>query len=199
VAFVLVMLAPSLCSAEWQIRPYLGIAFAGDTTIVDPELAVGKKHWVTGVSGTWLGNVLGVEADLSHLPGFFQTDEPVFSEEEGVAASSMTTLTGNVVLALPRKVSQYSLRPYVAGGGGLIRMYWEDARFPLVYRRTLAVLDVGGGVTGFLTDRVGVSWDLRYFRSVKGPADRGQSIGAEQMSFWRAMMGVAVRVGERTR
>ncbi len=195
---MLVVLAPSICRAEWQVRPYIGASFAGSTTIFDPEMATGKRHLVTGVSGTWLGSVFGVEADLSHLPGFFQTDEPVFQEQQGLTASSITTLTANVVVAVPRHVTQYSLRPYVAGGAGLMRMYWEDARFSLVYRRTLPVLDVGGGVTGFLTDDVGVSWDLRYFRTVKGPADRGQSIGAEQMSFWRAMMGVAIRVGGRT-
>ena len=32
----------------------------------------------------------------------------------------------------------------------------------------LPAIDVGGGVTGFVTNRVGVSWDVRYFRSVAG-------------------------------
>jgi len=58
----------------------------------------------------------------------------------------------------------------------------------------LAVVDVGGGVTGFITDRVGINWDVRRFGS-EGGTDRMQatSIGAEQLSFWRATMAVVFR------
>ena len=32
--------------------------------------------------------------------------------------------------------------------------------------RSLVGINVGGGAMGFLTERVGVRWDVRYFRSV---------------------------------
>ena len=46
--------------------------------------------------------------------------------------------------------------------------------------RTLAALDIGGGVTGFFTNRVGVSWDVRYFRSLGAGDNNGISFGNEQ-------------------
>jgi len=59
---------------------------------------------------------------------------------------------------------------------------------------SLPAIDVGGGATGFLTERVGLSWDIRYFRTVSGKAEgNGLSVGAEQLSFWRASMALAIR------
>ncbi|HEX7087104.1 MAG TPA: outer membrane beta-barrel protein [Vicinamibacterales bacterium] len=187
----LVLACPAAARAEWQIRPYLGIAFGGETTILDLEFAADNRHLVTGVSGTLLGEWLGVEGDLAVAPKFFQAVGPSL-----VLSSRVTTLTGNVVVALPRRISQYGLRPYVVAGGGLMHVYWESSPAPvLLYRRTLPALDVGAGVTGFLNDRVGVSWDVRYIRSLTGP-DEGLSIGGpEELSFWRGLMGVVVRVG----
>ena len=57
------------------------------------------------------------------------------------------------------------------------------------------VVVIGGGATGFLTDRIGLNWDVRYFRSVGGKEGTGLSFGKEQISFWRASMGVAIRLG----
>jgi hypothetical protein len=57
---------------------------------------------------------------------------------------------------------------------------------------TLPALDLGGGVTGFLTDRIGVSWDVRHFSSFGGKT-RGLSFGREQLSFWRANMALVFR------
>ena len=59
--------------------------------------------------------------------------------------------------------------------------------------RTLPAMDFGGGVTGFLTDRIGLSWEARYFRSTSGGTE-GVSLGPERLSFWRASMAVAVRL-----
>lgn len=188
-ALTLVLLVPAVCSAEWQIRPYLGMAFGAETSIIDPELATGKRHLTTGVSGTLLGDVLGLEADFGYTSKFFQTVGPSL-----VVSSRVTTLTGSVVVALPKRVYRYGLRPYAVAGGGLMHVYWEGSPPLPLYRRTLPVLDIGGGVTGFLNDRVGVSWDVRYFKSLEGP-DEGLSIGPEELSFWRALMGVAIRVG----
>jgi hypothetical protein len=46
------------------------------------------------------------------------------------------------------------------------------------------------GVTGFLSDRFGVSWDVRRFRSVGGQ-DPGSD--GPRLSFWRANMALAIR------
>jgi hypothetical protein len=81
------------------------------------------------------------------------------------------------------------------GGGGVVRANIDHELDTLSIQTSLRVLDFGGGATGFLTDRVGVNWDVRYFRSVGGNEGTGLAFGKEQISFWRATMGVAIRLG----
>ncbi|MBI3490478.1 MAG: outer membrane beta-barrel protein [Acidobacteria bacterium] len=176
-------------SAEWQIKPFLGTSFAGSTTFFDLDQGAGERHLAVGMTSVKLGEVFGVEADVAHVPGFFQSGGP-FSQL--VLGSSATTVTGNVVVALPRHLTEYTLRPYFVGGGGLMHARIDDARAILSVSSNLAAWDMGVGVTGFLSDRFGVSWDVRYFRSFGG-ADEGLSTGPEQLSFWRANMALAIR------
>ena len=49
---------------------------------------------VIGGNGALLGDVFGIEADFAWAPGFFQSgDEPL------VRGNSVTTLTGNAIIA----------------------------------------------------------------------------------------------------
>lgn len=187
-ALALVLASPAAAAAEWQLRPFIGFTFAGETTFIDLEQAAGGPNVLVGVDGVLLGDVFGLEVDLAHAPGFFQAgDRPL------VVSSRVTTLTGNIVVALPRRLAAYSLRPYLVGGGGLLRVRIDPGSV-LQVARSLAALDVGGGVTGFLTDEVGLNWDVRYFRSTGERGDsRGVSFGTERLSFWRANMAVAFR------
>ncbi|MGE5246693.1 MAG: outer membrane beta-barrel protein [Betaproteobacteria bacterium] len=181
------LLLPGRARAEWQLKPFLGLTFGGGTTFVDFDQAAGHPKLGIGVSGLAIGDVLGVEADFGHTPGFFQR-----GSQGLVADSGVTTLTGNVVAALPRRMSQYTLRPYVVGGAGLMHVTIDAKLGALTVARSLPALDLGGGVTGFLTDELGVSWEVRYFRSFRGQTG-GASIGPEQLSFWRANMALAIR------
>jgi len=62
------------------------------------------------------------------------------------------------------------------------------------HNRTLPALSLGGGVTGFLNNRVGLNWDIRRLSTFRGEGETvGSSFGEEQLSFWRATMGVALR------
>ncbi len=186
----MVLLWPGSASAEWQLRPFVGLTFGGGTTFVDLDGAAGDANPVFGASAVLLGEVLGVEADLGFAPGFFQS-----GPNSLVLKSGVTTLTGNLVVALPRRLAQYSLRPYFVGGGGLMRVNQETTTAGVLrVVRTLGAVDVGGGVTGSLNESVGVNWDLRYFRTAGGSSElRGVNFGAEHLSFWRATMGVAFR------
>jgi hypothetical protein len=185
---VLMVLLPAPAVAEWQVKPFLGITRGGSTTFVDFEQAAGTVNPMIGVSGLLLGDVMGFEADFGYGPGFFQT-----AGQNLVQRSSVTTLTGNVVVAMPRRLSEYTLRPYFVGGVGAMRVQIDDrGTLPAVSR--VAAVDVGGGVTGFLSDRVGLNWDVRRFWSVGGKDQRrGFSFGPEQLSFWRASMALAIR------
>jgi hypothetical protein len=191
-AFALLLMLPAEGLAEWQLKPFVGLDFGATTTFTDLDHVAGKPHVSFGVNGLVLGQVFGIEGEVSFAPGFFRA-----KKQQLVIGSSVTTATGNLVVAFPRRWSQYTLRPYVVGGGGLMHVHRDDVSGVLTFDSSLGTVDFGGGVTGFLTDRVGVSWDLRYFRSFGGDS-RGFSIGNEQMSYWRAMMAVAIRARKAT-
>jgi hypothetical protein len=59
-------------------------------------------------------------------------------------------------------------------------------------------MDLGGGVTGFLSKRIGVNWDIRYFRSGSKPDREGELQGPNledrRLSFWRFHTAVAIRL-----
>jgi hypothetical protein len=179
------LFVPARASAEWQIKPFLGVTFDAATTFTLGN-DVGHARKAVGVSGTLIGEIFGVEADIGHSPGFFGTYGGL------VLSSGVTTITGNVVVAVPRHLMRYTLRPYVVGGAGMMRVKIEDYA-AVLGGDNLPAVDFGGGVTGFLTNHVGVSWDVRYFRSLGGQPVAGVSIAPEQLSFWRANMALAIR------
>jgi len=190
---MLALLVP--CSArasnEWQIRPFVGVTFHGGTTLGNLDLAggAGDPHIVAGIGGALLGDVIGLEADFGHVPGFFGPGALHLVSQSGV-----TTFTGNVVIGIPRHMTTYTLRPYVVGGFGLVHASIDDLNDVFPVRKTLPAIDVGGGATGFLSNRIGLSWELRYFRSVGGSVDPlAISPLPEQLSFWRASMALVIR------
>jgi hypothetical protein len=186
-ALTLLMWGPVPASAEWQLRPFLGLTFGGSTTFFDLERAADNLNLVIGFNSVLLGELIGFDADVGYAPGFFQS-----GGQHLVTRSSATTVTGNVVVALPRRLTEFTLRPYFVGGAGLMQARINDPSKVLGVSSTLPALDLGGGVTGFLSDRIGVSWDVRHFRSFGGKA-RGLSFGREQLSFWRANMALVFR------
>src|SRR5438105_765782 len=106
-AVVLLACSAAPAAAEWQIKPFVGVTGGGETTLVDLEKAAGSPRFAFGVSGVLLGDVFGIESDLSRTPGFFQR-----GDQQLVVQSSVTTLTGNIVVAFPRHLTEYTLRPY---------------------------------------------------------------------------------------
>ena len=199
VVLMLLLTTPAVASAEWQIKPFVGVTFGGGTTFYDPEFAAGHPNVVFGASGMLLGEVFGIEADFGYAPGFFQRSSQGLALISGptmdlVADSGVTTLTGNVVVALPRHLAEYTLRPYFVGGAGLMHVRIDRPLGLLNVDESLEAMDLGGGVTGFLSKRIGVSWDVRYFRSINRTVQSGLSFGSEQLSFWRANMAVAIKL-----
>ena len=190
---VLLVGAPGTGWAEWQIKPYLGATFGGDTTfIANLDQAAGDRNLAVGVSGVLLSNMVGIEVDVARAPGYFQG-----RTQELVLESSLTTFTGNVMVTLPRDTRRYALSPYAVGGLGLVHVHADDLNHDFPLDRTLKAVDVGGGVTGFFTDRIGVNWDVRYLRSFGGETGTGTSLGQERLSFWRATMAVVIGSNRR--
>lgn len=196
IALVAAASATIHAQGEWQVKAFIGPVFGASTTILDLDEATGKAHATYGASFTELWEVFGVEAEIARTPGFFER-EP--TGRNLVLSSSLVSLTGSLVVALPRNIAGYGLRPYGVFGGGMLRAQYDDNLTLLPVSDTLGVIDFGGGVTGFLSRRIGVNWDLRRVESVGGyslkpaflflqrPDDR------EELSFWRATFAIAIR------
>ena len=180
--------AARVSAAEWQIKPFLGATYGGSATYIAVPPDGARAHLVFGASGMLLGEFLGVEGDVGHTSGFFQDANFPLVTDSGV-----TTTTGNVVVALPRHLAEYSLRPYLVGGAGVMHIEIDYQLLPSI-SSTLKTMDLGAGVTGFLTKHLGVTWDVRYFRTIDRTIETGQSVGSEHLSFWRANMALAIRL-----
>ncbi len=179
--------------ADWLITPWIGTAFAIDTTYLTLETgARDRRYGMFGVSGGWLGSqIFGVEGELALAPGFFEVDETGNPLEGLLQASSMTAVFGSVIAATPLSVSGDSLRPFLLAGLGWIDVTLDD-QLGLLTDGGSAGLQLGGGAIGFLTARVALRFDLRNVRTLS----RGTKLTGERgwtLSFWRASAGVAIR------
>ena len=179
--------------AEWLIKPFAAIKFVGSTNVPLAGPAGDKRKTHVGVSTAVLGEVFGFEIDVAYLPGYFQSAETAAT----IASSSLSTFTGNVMVALPRRMAEYTLRPYLVGGAGFFRRAISTTATGVFDgSKNLPAADVGGGVIGFVSPNVGVSWELRRLWALPAETEPGTTVGggsAEKISMWRANMALAIR------
>ncbi len=185
-----VLAAAPARAAERQLKPFFGATVGGSTTFVDPESASGTWNPVVGVSGVFLGEMFGAEVDVFDAPGFFET-----GDKELVRSSRVVGVTGNVIVAAPHRLTEYSLRPYLVAGVGVMHLNATTALGVFNLAATTPVFDIGAGAVAFVTNRVGVSWELRRFQSLG--ANRIEpgltTTGELHLSYWRATMAVVFR------
>jgi len=202
VSCVCLLAAPTAAFAEWHITPMIGLTFAGKTTIVDLDEGTGKRHPnIAGSVALLGGGMLGAEAITTLTPGFFQSGDdspllqPGVEPETLVESSRLFTLMGNVVVTAPRRLTEYSLRPFVSGGFGLIRVYKLETANLLPATANLFGYNIGGGVIGFLTQGTGVRFDLRYYSTVRGtdPGNPPIANGDVNLRYMTASVGVVIR------
>ena len=199
VGLVLAVLAawPVDVRAEILIAPFIGGAFAGQTTLplfglptADPSAAL-SKSLVIGVAGLWLGSgILGVEGEVASAPGFFELADT----RPALVSSNFTTVTGSLIVTAPLGLTRESLRPYVVGGLGLMHVGLDDRLTHFPGRSQPPGLNLGGGAIGMLNDRAGIRFDIRHVRSIRD--DEAPSATAQsrvRLSYWRATVGVAIR------
>ena len=172
------------------ITPYLGFTFGGGSALLaDLERGSGETASALGASVSLIGaGLLGIEGDIGYVPGFFERGQ----RQLVVPGSYVTSLTGSVILTLPLSVTRESLRPYAVAGGGLLRAEARDiaATFPI--RSTMPVVTIGGGAVGFLSNSIGVRFDLRYLRSL-GQGDDLIAGEGPRVRFWRGSVGLVLR------
>ena len=162
----------------------LGVTFRGNTNIVDIQNATHLSHKEFGAAVTVLTKGLfGVEGVLSFTPGFFHADRPQRDGEAlptagFIGRSYALAVMGNVVVAAPRRYTEYFLRPFVSGGAGLLRASVTDAAtLGSIASGARVGFNVGGGAIGFLTQHTGVRFDLRYYSNVHSSEPRGATVG----------------------
>lgn len=174
-------------ASDRQLRPYVGATFGGTTPFLDLEDAAGKLHPAIGIDATFLGEMFGLDIDVADVPGFLES-----GDQHLVLHSRVTTLCGNVVVAAPRRLTEYSLRPYFIAGGGLMRIRETTSLSVFDVSTVTPAFDLGVGAVAFVTNRAGVSWDLRRFQSFHDDEQRTGFLG-DHLSFWRATMAVVIR------
>lgn len=172
----------------------LGLTFAGKTTLQDFEHATDKVHPAFGIAGTYLTRgIFGVEALATLTPGFFQTGNVGLVEK-----SRSTALMGNVMVTVPQRWTEYSLRPFVSGGIGLLRTSQSDPAGRLTATSNVVGFNVGGGAMGYFSKGTGVRFDLRYYSNLHGvdavAGDQGAiAIGNVHLRYMTASVGLVLR------
>lgn len=201
-ALVLMMsaFAPAKASADWLFTPWIGYNFGGSATFND---AIGdfedefEKRSAFGASLAYMGGgIVGFEVDFGYAPNFFEPTEGDDDFEYG--DSNLTTLMANVIVGVPvGGTSGAGIRPYVAGGLGIMRSRADGPQDFLgdLDRNDLG-FNLGGGVSGFFTDKVGLRGDIRYFRQLR-EADPDEDdvldVTVGDLKFWRGSVGVVFR------
>jgi hypothetical protein len=189
VVAVLTCTWPAQAGADWLVVPFIGNTFAPETTFLTFEEGAGRKLTLGASVALLSDGLLGVEAEVGHIPRFFEGNDPLGL----VTESRVTTLSGSVVLAAPLAVTRESLRPYLVGGLGLMQARSRNAVGFFPVTQDLLALNLGGGAIGFLSPRTGVRFDLRQFKAVTGEDGPFARSGVSRLSFWRLTIGVVLR------
>ena len=203
-AFLILTFSP-IASAEWQFTPFIGYTFKATSTFVDFDLdetrfATDQTRFNFGGAVTLIGeSPFGLEAYYVHTPGFFDPKQQFNIVLPFVLESQTYAVMGNLVLATPRSWNRYGLRPSLSGGIGLMHASEQDQLQVIRYRVNLLGMNVGGGAVGFVSDHVGLRFDLRYFRNIKGlsqedledfPVTAGQPV---RLRYWTLGFGVVFK------
>jgi hypothetical protein len=183
---VLLTMVASEARADWIVRPFFGAAVNPSHGFVDLEQTAGDAKLVWGAAAGWHPRAIGVEFELSALPGFF--DGP----DDLIIAGDVTTVMGNVIWQFPRPNESSRLRIYVAGGAGIVRVGLEDALGAFTSTSSLAAGNAGGGVLVRLRPRLDLNADVRYFKTQFGDVDRA-GFSEQFVSFTRITGGVMLR------
>ena len=188
ILFLLLVPSPALAQTDLLIVPFVGTKLAGHTSIAPAESTAGRKNLTFGLSTLVLTDkFLGVEADLDQTPQFFGS-----GSNDLITSSLVTTLMGNIIIAVPKAVTQESLRPYIVSGVGLMHARVSTTAGLLDTTTNLLGLDIGGGVIGLVSPRAGARFELRHFKNLTNDTS-AVTIGGTRLSFWRLSAGLVLR------
>jgi hypothetical protein len=183
------LLSASPAAAEWQFAPLVGLTFHAETTLPDVDSGATVHHKSLGGAVRWLSSgVFGVEATGLWVPGFFGSDAGNLVKE-----SRVTAIMGNVVITAPQRWTEYNLRPFVSGGVGFLFPKATEFSEVFSFDESFNGFNLGAGAVGFFSQRTGVQFDVRYYRTMRGIADADADFGETRLSFMTASIGVVLR------
>lgn len=179
------LILPAQARADWLLTPFAGVAFGGDAP---------GQEFTWGGSVGWMGaGIFGFEFDAGYSPEFFEADVDddlqVFNAELNI-----TTFMGNVIVGIPVGGDDGPVRPYATAGLGLMRTSVPGVGefFDDVTSNDLG-FNIGVGLMGFPSERVGFRGDLRYFRNMSESDGSDIDFDIGGFHFWRATGGVTFR------
>lgn len=193
--------------ADWLLTPFIGGVFGGASnqfTFNDTDDEFEQRLNFGASLGYYTRGIFGFEFEYAAAPNFFQFTGGTGNFDLLDLDSSVQTLMGNVVLAVPVGGSDGPFRPYVSGGLGTIRTQLRsesDVFEDLTSNDT--GYNVGAGAHLLAAGRVGIRADVRYFRGFEAiddedPVDNplfDQPFAQEVFNFWRGTIGVTFRFG----
>ena len=203
VVFIGIQATPA--KADWLLTPHIGVVFGGAAN----QFAAGdrddefERRVTFGASlGYYRNGIFGVEVDYSGAPNFFQFTGGSGNFDLLDFDSSVQTLMGNVVMALPIGGPNGPFRPYLTAGFGSMRtqLRSETDVFDDLVDHDPAY-NFGAGAHLLAKGRVGLRVDVRYFRGIEAlddddPVDNplfDQPFNQEVFNFWRGTLGVTFR------
>ncbi len=190
---------PSKASADWLLTPYIGGNWSNQVRFTDSlgdftEEFESRLNY--GLSLAWMGaGIAGFEIDASYAPNFFERTQ---GADERLGDSNVAMLMANIVLGAPIGGQRGAgLRPYVAGGVGIIRSEITDPGQLFDVSSNDWGFNAGGGLTAFVTDNFGLRGDVRYFRGLRDsqPSDPNDPFDftMSDLRFWRWTLGATLR------
>jgi opacity protein-like surface antigen len=206
-ALLLVCTLAAPARADWFLTPYIGTAFGGASNQfvlndLDDEF---EQRVNFGASiGYRTKGIFGFELDYGVAPNFFQFTGGTNNFDLLNFDSSVQTLMGNVVIAVPVGGSSGAgFQPYVTAGFGTIRTQLRSASdvFEDITSNDSG-FNVGGGAHVFFGTHVGIRADARYIRGFESLDDEDpiednpffeQAFATEVFNFWRASAGLTFR------
>ena len=166
----------------------LGTTFFIKTSVVDLDAATDQIHRNFGGSVALLGSgIFGAEGLIVWTPGLFTGDKGL------VKNSRVISVMGNVLVTTPRRWTEYSLRPFVSGGFGLVHVSNTDVAKVFPFDSNLPAFNIGGGAIGFLSKRTGIRFDLRYYSNLARSDEGPVAVGRVHIRYMTASVGVVLR------
>jgi hypothetical protein len=185
---LLVLTFPQSAAAEWHFTPMLGTTFFIKTSVVDLDAATDQIHRNFGGSVALLGSgIFGAEGLIVWTPGLFTGDKGL------VKNSRVISVMGNVLVTTPRRWTEYSLRPFVSGGFGLVHVSNTDVAKVFPFDSNLPAFNIGGGAIGFLSKRTGIRFDLRYYSNLARSDEGPVAVGRVHIRYMTASVGLVLR------